>query len=127
MGAEFVFAVCEMEASKEEAYANARHLSMPERCEHTATFVEHMLMAGEWASSFIPLSEHLFKYLTVCIDEVYDAGNRRDCGSFYVDKRKFYITGGMSWGDQPTDVFNSFSVCETLGLTLKQPNLEVWE
>jgi hypothetical protein len=110
-----------MEATKDEAYENARYLSLPERCENTAQFIFDTLMSAEWDSSYSPLSEKLYSYLVVCIDEVYDARNRRDCGVIYVGDKQFYLTGGISYGDQPTEAYNSFSVCELLGLTLKQP------
>ena len=123
MGADLIFSICEMEATKEEAYNNARHLSAPERDENTARELEEMCGITRWYN-VDATSEDVYEYLIACIEEVYDSEHRRDCGFFHVDNRKFNITAGMSWGDAPTDAYESYNVCETLGLTLKQPNLE---
>lgn len=120
MGADLMFSICEMEATKDEAYANAKHLSSSERYMNTVAFLEDMCATSRWYNTE-PTPEDVQQFLIDCIEEVYDSQGRRDCGLFYVDKRVFYITAGMSWGDTPTDAYNSFSVCEALGLTSKQP------
>lgn len=124
MGADLMFSICEMEATKEQAYNNARHLSATERYINTVTFLEDMGVTSRWYDTE-PTPEDVQQFLIDCIDEVYSSQRRRDCGLFHVDKREFYITAGMSWGDAPTDAWDEFSVCEALGLTLNQPNLDL--
>lgn len=43
------------------------------------------------------------EYLLKCFDDVSLGG--RDVSVMQVEGRKFYFTGGMSWGDDPTDSF----------------------
>lgn len=124
MGADLMFSICEMEATKEQAYDNAKHLASPERYKNTVSFLEDMCATSRWYNTE-PTPEDVQQFLIDCIEEVYDSEHRRDCGFFHVDNRRFNITAGMSWGDEPTDAYNSFSVCESLGLTLVQPNLEL--
>lgn len=119
MGADLMFSICEMEATKDEAYENAKWLASPERYKNTVAFLEDMCATSRWYNTE-PTPEDVQQFLIDCIDEVYDSEGRRDCGFFHVDNRRFNITAGMSWGDEPTDAYNSFSVCETLALTLKQ-------
>lgn len=124
MGADLMFSICEMEATKKQAYKNARHLSARERYKNTAEVLEDECGVSLWFDTE-PTKKEVYDYLVACIDEVYSSQRRRDCGLFHVDKREFYITAGMSWGDRPTDAWDAFSVCETLGLTLNQPNLDL--
>lgn len=39
-----------------------------------------------------------------------EKGEPRDVNTIFKDGRSFYITGGMSWGDEPTDSFGTFEV-----------------
>jgi len=43
--------------------------------------------------------------------------NRRDCGTIYLSElndREHYITGGLSWGDAPTEAFNTLCVLQDI-------------
>ena len=43
--------------------------------------------------------------------EVYfDADDRPDVGQFVIQRVKYHITGGLSWGDSPSDVCNYFTL-----------------
>ena len=122
MGADFTFAFNEMEATREKAYENARHLSQPVRVANTVGLLEDCGI-NKWNE--VPdvatiNGDEVYEFLKNCIDVVYD-NNTRECGSFTIDNRVFHITGGMSWGDYPTDVYEQFAVCQYLGLTLNQP------
>jgi len=125
MGADLMISINEMEATKEEAYKNAEYLTRPERVSNTLFVLVEEAGVGKWGYgeelNDEPSSNEVYDYLISCIDEVYGSQMRRDCSVFYVDDRTFYITAGMSWGDEPTDAWQSFVVCEYLGLTHKQP------
>lgn len=43
------------------------------------------------------------------INSFFDRLNGREVARFSRLGRDFYITGGMSWGDSPTDTFDIFS------------------
>lgn len=118
MGADLIFSICEMEAKKDKAYENAKYLVADERWENTRQFLEDN--CGVYVDDYAT-SDDVLTLLTDSIDVVYGSQSRRDCSLFYVDNRLFYITAGLSWGDEPTDAYQSFNVCETFGLTLNQP------
>lgn len=122
MGANLMFAICEMEATKQQAYDNAEYLALPERYENTVKFLENDLGVSRWSDDD-PTQKEVRDFLIHCIDEVYNSEERYDCGFFNRHNRMFYLTAGMSWGDDPTDVYVSFMVCECLGLTLAQPDI----
>jgi len=112
MGADLIFSLCEMVLTKEQAYTKADELTKADNVTEIAT-----LLAEQCG---IELEDSdVNAHLKECIDEVYSSVGRRDTGSFQLDKgkRMFFITGGMSWGDMPTDSYPSFIVCEVLELT----------
>jgi hypothetical protein len=111
MGADFVFSICEMVLTKEQAYTKADELTKADKATETATSL------AEQCGVELEDNE-INAYLKKCIDEVY-APQGRDTGSFRLDegKRDFLITGGMTWGDSPTDAYQSFIVCEVFELT----------
>jgi hypothetical protein len=37
------------------------------------------------------------------IEDFFDCLNSREVGSFQLDGNRIYVSGGMSWGDPPTD------------------------
>jgi hypothetical protein len=122
MGADFTFAFNEMEATRTKAYKNARHLSQPVRVSNTVKLLEDCGIKNWNEVSDVDTinSDEMYEFLKNCIDVVYD-NDTRECGFFIIDHRVFHITGGMSWGDYPSDVYEQFAVCQCLGLTLNQP------
>lgn len=124
MGADFCFVLNEIQVSKEEARRNAERLVAAKRDE-VATILSDDCMVLEMGDAVENITdESILKCLYGAIDEVYDCGNRRDCGVFYVDgTRPFHITGGISWGDEPSDAWDSFYIVARLGLSLVTPNL----
>lgn len=48
------------------------------------------------------------------IDAVFDSGSCREVGHLFVNKNHYLITGGMSWGDPPTDIYPDFDIVESL-------------
>ena len=112
MGADLVFSLCEMVLTKEQAYTKADELTKDVNMFETTTVLSEQC-GIELEDSDVNA------HLKECIDEVYSSVSRRDTGSFQLDKgkRMFFITGGMSWGDSPTDAYQSFIVCEVLELT----------
>lgn len=125
MGADFAFAITEMKATREQAYAKARYLTLPDQLDATVSDLEDYCGITAWYDLEETPTEHqVYEFLKRCIDTVYDSESRRDCGFFVIDSdRVFFITGGMSWGDPPTDVYDDFTVCQTMQLTLPPPEL----
>lgn len=61
------------------------------------------------------------------IDEILDLQNRRDTGTIYIDNKPYIFTGGMSWGDEPTESFDVIeSVYRILEATGNDNLFEKW-
>lgn len=121
MGADFMFSINEMKLTKEEAYAKARKYA-DNSLEATVTMLVEHCGCYEFDNMYLEgydiTSDQLYEFLTECIDTVYNYQSLRDCSYFTIDyTRRFAITGGMSWGDEPSNSYKSFNVCEVLGLT----------
>lgn len=125
VGADLIFSVNELKVSREAALANAKKIARG-RLTEVLTDLEEMagVVRFNEVNTASPSEEDrngIEAYLTECVETVYDYGRRRDCGLLMIDgDRKFAITAGMSWGDEPTDAYESFNVCEILGLTEKE-------
>lgn len=52
--------------------------------------------------------------LSRLVDEYWTLCQRRDCGLFFANDIEYFITGGMSWGDVPTDIFDTITKFECL-------------
>lgn len=124
MGADFCFIINEIQVSKDEARRNAERLVAAQRVEVERILFEDCLVSAMDDDSANITDADVLACLYGAIDEVYDCDQRRDCGIFYVDgNRPFHITGGISWGDSPSDAWESFDIVCNLGLTLTTPDL----
>ena len=47
------------------------------------------------------------------LDEIIWNGNRRDIGHMFLEHRWWIISGGMSWGDTPTEAMRHIDILET--------------
>ena len=121
MGADLLYSFNEIQATKEQALTNVDRLVNTKALSDIAKELENDCGISTW---FSDPDEHILlddvlSFLKECVEDVYSAISRRDCGVMYVDEtRPFYFTAGLSWGDTPTDVYDSFVVCQNFGLTL---------
>ena len=44
-------------------------------------------------------------------------GGSREIDFVYPEGRKYIVTGGLSWGDLPTECFNDITIIDILGVT----------
>ncbi len=121
MGADLLISVNELKLSREQAEANATKIARGPLKE-VIDNLENMIGVGRFVDLDMdsPTEEvraEVEDYLKECIATVYAYAERRDCSYFVIDDRLFAITAGMSWGDQPTDAYEAFNVCEVLSLT----------
>ena len=116
MGADLIVAICEMKLTKDEAIKKANKLADEE-------LVGLIQTLDEWGVGLyvgteeVPEKDEIVKYLHDQIDVVYSYMDRRDCVPLHIEGKVFALTGGMSWGDTPTDAYDAFSVCSSLNLT----------
>ena len=125
MGADLMISVNEMKLTKDQAIAKARKLvaeyPLPDLLETLESCGCHTWSEADTSNPSITptLSNEVVEYLIQCVETVYTYSDRRDCAFFTLDgNRRFAVTGGMSWGDEPTDVWLPFVICEVLGLTV---------
>jgi len=122
VGADLLFSINELKLSREQAEANAKKIA-----QGPLRQVLEDLENGGGVGLFNEVDAEnatdeeraeIEKYLNSCIETVYAYAQRRDCSYFVIDdNRLFAITAGMSWGDQPTDAYEAYNVCEILSLT----------
>ena len=118
MGADLIVAVCEMKVSKDEALLRVIKLVDTDLTGLVKTLDDWG--TGPWAGveeSELPTKEEAIEYLRGQVDIVYSYLDRRDCVPLHIDGKVYALTGGMSWGDTPTDAYDAFSVCSALSLT----------
>jgi hypothetical protein len=117
MGADLIVAICEMTVSQDEAIERASKLVNDDLVGLIKTLDEWGV--GPWAGieSELPTKDEALEYLRDQIEVVYSYMDRRDCVPLNIDGKVYALTGGMSWGDTPTDAYDAFSVCSSLSLT----------
>lgn len=125
MGADLIFSINEIKLTREQAEANAKRIATGP-LKGVLTDLEDMAGIGRFTEvdADNPTDEDraaVEAYLKDCIATVFAYAERRDCSYFVIDDdRLFAITAGMSWGDEPTDAFEAYNVCEILSLTEKE-------
>ena len=106
MGADFFLCTLEIKHSKSVAMAKAKDLNLTKDDFHT---FEEAGIWFDWTGDDAELVKEMRARLLEAVEVVYSATQRRDCSYFYVDgDRVFYATGGTSWGDSPSDVWDDF-------------------
>jgi hypothetical protein len=122
MGADLLYSFCEIQATEEEAMKNAEIFFASQPILDLVRGMEDECGISRWygesEESLNP--NEVLEFLKDCVKEVYASIGRRDCGVIMIDgTRPFYFTAGMSWGDVPSDCYDSFVVCEVYHLTRK--------
>lgn len=86
------------------------------------TFLKQKVKKLDWAGNYFDdyELEEAKKIMANAIDEYWKLDVRRDIVSIYLDDKWYLITGGMSWGDQPTDASEYFEQLQELWTTLNK-------
>jgi len=118
VGADFNFSINELQVTELQAKKNAQKLVDNENFEKTLnTLASEFYLFDDPDREILP-RDVLF-FLNSCVETVYDE-KRRDSGRYkFANGMTIALTGGESWGDDPTDSFQAFMVCERLNITLK--------
>jgi len=110
MGADLMLNYVEIAEPREKAQARLDRLVLTE--EHLATFEECGYYGFEEEDFSEETEKKMREKLQECLDVIYDAHaghGRRDVSCFLIDgDREFLVTGGMSWGDEPSDYYTEF-------------------
>lgn len=69
--------------------------------------------------------DEAIRIVTECLDAVYSyvEYGSRDTALCRWGSRTFLVTGGMTWGDDPTDAYQPVSIVESLELTWDEDDL----
>ena len=114
MGANFVYAIAEIDQSRQYWLDKLNNLNV----DNIADIADEL---GNYLYDFDELDgaelvEAVKARVADSINESYDAyeGSSREASSLHLTgDRNFVITGGMSWGDAPTDVFDHIALFDT--------------
>ena len=108
MGADMLLAgfVASQEFAKGDLkYREQRKKAMLEELEKVS--VDDLIELGDYMGD----SEDLPNLKTIAkeaIEEAFNNLDSRDVTTWYYGKVVFFLTGGMSWGDSPTDSYDAF-------------------
>jgi len=115
MGADFIVAMAPMRKTQDEAIAKLKAMDAE---------VLFGILSDYYGREFIEDTDEqeyaaAVAFVTAKIDEVYGCYKHgsRETNVHKIDGTDWLITGGMSYGDYPTDAYESVSVIALLGLT----------
>lgn len=115
MSADLIIVILPMRKTQDEAIAKLKAMD--------SEYLLHVL-SNYHAREFdgdTPEAEYAeaIEFMTGKIAEVYDYYEKgsRDTEVLMLDGTAWLITGGMSWGDDPTDAFEPLNIVASLGLT----------
>lgn len=118
MGADLLFAINEMKKTRDEARLKAEELVKDGVIQDTISRLVNHVGRNEFDRDDVEKQE-ILDYLHECINTVYGSANSRTCGWFTVDEnRTFYITAGLSWGEEPSPEYDAYWVCNEFELTV---------
>ena len=121
MGADFIGAMCPMQLTREEAKQRLRRYKE----NHLLDLLSNSF-AREFDDDGSTPYEQAIAWVDGCIDDTFDGYEygSRETGVFYFRDIPFLITGGMSWGDDPSDIYEAMSVVQGLELTVEMAEAE---
>jgi len=135
MGADFIHAICPLpnitddikkeislrisglnETSIDEVLDTYHHdwkEEVEDRIENTLQ-EKHLFKVDSLRKTF--KKEIADEIINEAIEEIIFAGSRRDVGHLFLEHRWWLISGGMSWGDAPTEAMRYIDIIDTSGI-----------
>lgn len=123
MGADFLGAFVPMETSRDSAKSKLREYPEGFVLDHLSDYFAQEFYEEDGKTEY----EQALEYVDNAIDFVYDlyAHESREVTVFKYRDVDILVTGGMSWGDDPTDAFQPMGVVQSLELTTATPILQI--
>jgi hypothetical protein len=109
MGADFIGGYVHVAKTRQKAYDALEAID-------ASRIAMHLINAGlSVEETEYTVREQAFDYVNM----VYDAyeGYRRDGDVWIIDDKTYVVTGGMSWGDSPTELWDAVVAVSALGIT----------
>ena len=125
MGADFTFAICKIPINTEaKMILSGENLKRAVKQRFTKFSVEDDLFLRTLEDCGVCLTEeeeNNEELVAQKADEVADflegGWQIRDTATMHIDGKYYFITGGMSWGDEPTDSYGTINLIDALGIT----------
>lgn len=123
MGADFLGAFVPMETSRDSAKQKLREYSEAFLLDHLNDYFAQEFYEEDGKSEY----QQALEYVDEQIDTVYNLYEHesREVTVFKYRGVDILVTGGMSWGDDPTDAFQPMGVVQSLELSLSTPILQL--
>lgn len=116
MGADFLYAVADMSIDKDTLVSLVNGMDY-----HAMVGLSNAIYLGDIEDDEEWVQESK-KELIDHINVVYSSRDSREVGYMNIKDTEYLITGGMSWGDEPTDHFRSFEVVQELQHLYRRTN-----
>lgn len=121
MGADLITAMCPMEITRAEAKERLRRYKEDFVLDTLANAFCRDFETDEFGTEY----EHAIEWVDGCIDSTYDYYEQ---GSRCVDVHRFrgitfMVSGGLSWGEEPSHTYEPMRVAQELELTVEMPEL----
>jgi len=119
MGADFLYAAVEWPVGKNDEATELNRVKMLAEVEHNINKLTLDDIDLDWCSEYEGMSiEEIKEHLHEDLDRLADAtmDNLRDAACLRTGTAIFVLTGGMSWGDAPTDTYEAISRLQTVGV-----------
>ena len=125
MGADFTFTICKIPINtKAEMILSGENLKRAVKQRFTKFATEDDLFFITLENCGVLYSEdeeNVEEIVAQKADEVADfltsGWESRDTATMQLDGKYYFITGGMSWGDEPTDNFGIINLIDAMGIT----------
>ena len=119
MGADLMMTMCKMEIPEHDAIEKLKAMS-PELL--LSELDDNFCLSFEEGDDGTTEYQQAIEYVTGAIKDVYVlyAQGSRDTQVWKLEGKDYLITGGMSWGDDPTDAYQAIGICSVLQLTVAE-------
>jgi len=107
MGADLILATVEIRETEPECQARLARMTFTEADMTRLEYCGSWLMGEEWDET---MPDKIRELLKDAINTVYNADGRDVSGLVVDGDRSFVITGGTSWGDDPSAEWDDFNL-----------------
>lgn len=115
MGADLCLAMVPIRKTREQAFEKLKTYDKDDLIERLS-FVDYLLADSD--DNDVVVSDAI-DLVSQCLNNVYDWSDHgsRDTAIVRFGNDRFLVTGGMTWGDDPTDAYRDVLIVSVLDLT----------
>lgn len=121
MGADFTYAICRIPYDEAgEVFYSGNIVKNVMKQRFLKSFREEEQFWGTLEDCGYFYEEENIEEVAEEIADFFDKGwGLRDTATLTLDEKHYFITGGLSWGDEPTDSYKIIALIDALGITDK--------